>query len=169
VHEKVNGSGNTLAVSANYRWAVTNTFFVQPFGGLNWTVSDLDDFRFNAGTGGPVIGTISAGSDESLVGRMGVQLSYVQALTTTTFVVPFAAASAWRNFKNETDLKAIFDPGFGNATVDANTVGARDYMQYDVGVSLSNPSAGVVGFVKGTFREGDINGQAVSVGGRVNF
>jgi outer membrane autotransporter protein len=166
LHQKVDGGANTLAASANYRWAVTNNFFVQPFAGLNWTVSHLDDFGFN--NGGAVAGTISAGSDESLLGRVGVQLSYVQSLTSTTFLVPFGAASAWRNFRNQTDLVATFNNA-GSPTIDANTTGARDYMQYDVGLSLSNPSAGVVGFVKGTFREGDINGQAISVGGRVNF
>ena len=93
----------------------------------------------------------------------------MHALSSSTFLVPFGAVSAWRNFKNETDLQAIFNANFGGQTVNANTFGAGDYMQYDLGLSLTDTKLLAVGFVKGTWREGDIHGQAISVGGRINF
>ena len=167
LHQKVDGSANTLAISASYRHAVTKNLFVQPFAGLNWTTSKLDDFGFNVGA--TPAGVISTGSDETLLGRAGLQLSYVHALSSSTFLVPFGAVSAWRNFKNETDLQAIFNANFGGQTVNANTIGAGDYMQYDLGLSLTDTKLLAVGFVKGTWREGDIHGQAISVGGRINF
>src|SRR5262249_20889702 len=145
--------------------------FLTPFAGLTWTFSNLDDFAFfaPAAQGKTPIGTISPGANESLVGRAGLQWSYVQQVSTSTFLVPFASASAWHYFKAESDLAINFAHGFGDVTVDANTTGAINFRQYDMGLSITDTKLFASGFVKATIREGDMRGPAVSLGGRVNF
>jgi len=168
-HAKVDGAADVIALSANYRAALPGNHFLTPFAGLTWTFSNLDDFDFFApGVPGP-IGTISPGSNESLVGRVGVQWSYVHQVARSTFLVPFAAASAWHNFRNESDLEIIFGPNFGNTTVDASTAAAKNFRQYDLGLSITDTKLLASAFVKATVREGDMQGPAVSVGGRINF
>jgi len=82
------------------------------------------------------------------------------------FLVPFANASYWHNFMNETHVDFVTATG----TINATNFGPKDFMQYEVGVSATDTALGVVGFVKGTFRDGDaITGSAISAGGRINF
>jgi hypothetical protein len=54
--------------------------------------------------------------------------------------------------------------------VDALTTGPKDFTQFDGGLSLVDTGLGAVGFIKGTYRHGaDIEGGAISIGGRVNW
>ena len=113
-----------------------------------------------------VAGRIATPTNTSLLGRAGGQVSYVTQVGPTQFLVPFANASYWHNFMNETHVDFVTATG----TINATNFGPKDFMQYEVGVSATDTALGVVGFVKGTFRDGDaITGSAISAGGRINF
>ncbi len=164
----VDGDGTTVAGVALYRADLGGGLFVAPNAGMTWTRYELDDFRINSGG---ILGTISAGSDESLVGRLGVQVSYVQQISPNNYLVPFGGISVWQNFENTTDLALTFDDtGNGTSTILADTTGPSTFKEYSAGLSYSNPQLGVTGFVKGAWRHGaDIDGGSVTGGGRVNF
>ena len=135
--------------------------------------SKLDDFNVNSQG---ILGTVSSGNDESLLGRLGASVAYPVALGQGYSLTPFVGATVWQNFKNETDLKFIQ----GGQTLDALTTGVGHFTQFTAGLAIANPlitgtNTGVAGFVRGDWREGGdsssagIRGGSISAGGRINF
>jgi outer membrane autotransporter protein len=156
-NKSVDGSLDLLAFNANYRYAVHKNFFLQPFAGLTWTWTQLDDLDFAAGV-------FSPGSNE-----VGLQATYVHALSNTTFLVPFIAGSYWNNFKNETDMRITFNNVGAGAPINAHVESASSFGQLDLGLALSDTRLLTSVYVKGTLREGDVSGSSATIGGRINF
>jgi hypothetical protein len=166
--KNVDGSGLSAAAVGSYRMNIGGNFFLTPAAGITWTETKVDDFAFNNGI-------ISARDDSSLLGRIGLQLAYLQKVTDTFFVLPFVNVSRWRNFENATDLDIVTQ--FANnpaLTFNTETRSVRDFTQLSVGLAANETTSQMTGYVQGTWREGDgtgtgIQGGSVTVGGRINF
>lgn len=160
----VDGQSYSVAAYLGYQAAIATNLYVTPAVALSYTRTSIDDFSANTG-----LVTVSVGSDEALVGRVGVQLKYVQAISETTYLVPFAGFSHWENFTSQTDaLFAVHDKT--TFLVDSKSNNAKSFQQYEAGLSIADPQAGLSGFVKGTLREGDdIRSSTITGGGRWNF
>lgn len=165
----VNGVATSVSGSVSARLNLGNNLYFTPLAGLTWSQSEISDFRVLFTGGGQAFGgNVSPGKDESLLGRISGRLSYVQALSSNLFLIPFADVSYWRNFENVSDVSMTFD-ALPNTTLDAKTQGVRDFVQFGAGVAVSS-TTGVAGYVQGLWREGsDISGAAITAGGRINF
>lgn len=180
---KVDGSAQAIAAVGTYRFTSGN-WNVRPAAGLSYTRTHLDAFDVFRGLGVVNVGgqlvdfgtafasNIAAGSDEALVGRAALQISYSQQLAPTLFLSPYVSAAATRNYTNVTDAQLSVNdstPGVVNRLT-ANTTGVRDSMDYTVGVAVAETKLGITTFVQGTVREGDrVQGGSVTLGGRLNF
>ncbi len=120
-------------------------FSLTPAAGLTWTKTDLDDVAIATGSGTPVTGRISSGSDDALVGRIGTQISYHYQINDVAYLTPFASYTYWRNFENDADLTLTFDdPAGGSATTIAGvTNGVEAFSQYSLGVAVGSTSGPV--------------------------
>ena len=164
---RVDGGAEAVAAVATYRFASGTGWFVTPAAGISYTRTHLDPFI--AGNG---LAQVVAGSDEALIGRLALQVSYAVPVTQSFVLQPFVSAAASRNFTNTTDATVLLtDPvGGGVRIFDTETVGVRDSMQYSAGIAAAETKLGVTTFIQGSVREGDrIQGGSVTVGGRINF
>ena len=111
---------------------------------------------------------MSSGTNHSLIGRLGVQAAYVIPVSSAFVLQPFTGISTWRNFQNDSHVNYT---GVGGGTnLAAITSSARDFRQYATGVAFAAPTLNMVGYLQGTWRDGnDISGATVTGGGRINF
>ncbi|WP_072375476.1 autotransporter outer membrane beta-barrel domain-containing protein [Hyphomicrobium sp. NDB2Meth4] len=165
---EVDGTGDNVSASALFRADLGGGVYVSPSASISYTRYDSEAYRFDSGG---ILGTVESGSDESLLGKLGVQIAFVQRISVSEFLTPYASASAWRNFLNETDLALMVDStGGGATTITSDTRGPASFGQYTGGVSYSNLALGIAGYLQGTWREGgEISGGSITGGGRVDF
>lgn len=164
---KVDGDATTVEGSVHMRMAAGGGWFVTPEGGLSWTRYKLDDFAIESGT---TPGLVSAGSDEALLGHIGVKLALVQQIASNISIAPFAGVTFWKDFKNVTDLNLTFFNANGTSTVTSQTEGPDNFTEYAGGFSFTDTGLGLTGYVQGTWRQGDeLSGGSVTAGGRVLF
>ncbi len=164
----VAGGATSVNGSVVYHANLGGGLAVSPLAGISYTRFDLDSFRILSGT---VPGSVSAGSDESLAGNIGVEVSFAQRLSPQSYVVPYVSVSAWKNFESSADLNLTFDDaGSGATSITSKTTGPETFGQYTGGVSYANTKLGLTAYVEGTWREGsDISGASVTGGGRIQF
>jgi outer membrane autotransporter protein len=163
----VGGLATTAAAYTSYSLEVWNNVLLMPYAGLSWTRSELGEFEVYTNVGGAATGLVAPGTNQNIVGRLGLQLSYVQQLTDTIYLRPFAGISGWDAFENGTNLKYYVTNG---TTVNVTTPIPKDFMQVEGGLSFAESSIQATGFVKGIYKEGaDVKGESVVLGGRLNF
>lgn len=163
----VDGLATTTAAYTAYTLEVQKNVLLMPYAGLSWTRSELNDFEIYTNVGGIPTGLVAPNTSEDSMGRLGFQLSYVQQLTDTFYLRPFAGISGWHAFENGTSLKYFVTNG---TVVDVATPTPPDFMQVEGGLSFAENSIQATGYVKGVYKEGsDIKGEAIVLGGRLNF
>jgi hypothetical protein len=163
----VNGIATTLAAYSAYTFEVWNNLLLMPYTGMSWTRSELGDFEIYSNVGGTPTGLVAPNTNESSMGRLGIQLSYAQQITDTFYLRPFAGVSDWLAFENNTSLKYFVTNG---TVVGVTTPTPKNFMQVEGGLSFAETSIQATGYVKGVYKEGsEIKGEAVVLGGRLNF
>jgi hypothetical protein len=146
-------------VSAQYRFAVTETITVTPSAAFLFSTIDVNPLTV-AGV------TTRWSSLNSQVGRLGVDISAIYQLSSTVLLVPFVNASVWHEFAG--DVKAVTIAGGNPIRTSTNRVGT--YGQVGAGLAFTAPTQGVTGFVRGDLRFGErINGYALNGGMRWQF
>ena len=130
-------------------------------------IAAADDTTMNQFFATSAGSTYSVSSDQAntLLGRTGATLSVVQQISANTFLLPFVSGSLVHNFDATTGLTATQ----GGVSTFASTDGVRDYRQADIGLSIANSAVNGTAYVKGSLRDGDMQGASVSAGGRINF
>jgi hypothetical protein len=163
----VSGIATTAAAYTSYTLKLPSNLLLTSYAGLSWTRSQLSDFEVYTNVGGTATGRVAPDTNDNLEGRLGFQLSYVQQFTDTFYLRPFAGVSGWYAFENGTSLKYYVANG---AVVEVTTPMPKDFLQVEGGLSFAESSIQATGYVKGVYKEGaDIKGEAVVVGGRLNF
>ncbi len=163
----VDGLATTIAAYTSYTFEVGKDLLLTPYAGLSWTRSQLDDFEIYTNVGGVPTGRVAPNVNELSVGRLGLQLSYVQAITDAFYLRPFAGVSGWDAFQNATSLKYYVTNG---TVVDVATPMPKDFMQVEGGLAFAESSIQATGYVKGVYKEGpDIKGESIVLGARLNF
>ncbi len=163
----VGGIAVTTAAYTSYTFELQKNLLLMPYAGMSWTRSELSDFEIYTNVGGMATGLVAPNANEDSMGRLGIQLSYVQQLTDTFYLRPFAGVSGWHAFENGTSLKYFVTNG---TVVDVSTPAPRDFMQVDGGLSFAENSIQASGYIKGVYKEGsDIKGESLVLGGRFNF
>ncbi len=164
----VGGAATTLAAYSSYTIELKGNFALTPYAGVSWSSTELDSFNINnPGATPTVAGRVNPGTNDTSMGRIGVQLSYAQQLSKTFYLQPFAGVSLWDAFQSDTSLNYTYTDG---SSVKVATQSPKDFVQVDGGLSFAATSIQATGFVKGIYKDGDnIKGESIVLGGRLNF
>jgi len=86
-------------------------------------------------------------------------------------VQPFGAFSVWREFSgNSTALATLGTAGGGTGTaIPLTTTQIGTFYQATGGIAVQVPNTGLLGFIRGDLRFGDVEGYSILAGGRYTF
>jgi opacity protein-like surface antigen len=187
--QKFGAHGITIAGSIGYNWNVPNSsWFIEPSAGLVWSHVEADPIAAS----GPVIpttsgttlpGTLQISDITSTIGRAGVRFGTTIRSEGVVWQ-PFAAASVWHEFGNDSATSFTSCVGCGvpvpvpplgtlsNLSVAASlsTQNMGTFGQYSVGFNAQVENTGWIGFTRIDYRNGDrIEGWSGTAGLRYQF
>ncbi len=161
-NQKVAGRAGSINASASYRYLVNDTIAITPSAALAYTKTSIDQFSTNGGTG-----SVKYEDTESVIGRIGVQISSTHFLEEQQLALqPYLALSYWHEFNDRASTTFTQN---GNV-FSANTNNGGNYFQVGVGAAFVKVDADLTGFGRIDYRKGDsVEGFAVNGGLRKVF
>jgi opacity protein-like surface antigen len=179
-NQRLNGLGGTISGSAGYRFDIGNNWFFEPSASAIYSKVNLDTLNLPSGFGNtnnpfPIpAGTVNMAPNESVLGRIGARIGTTYNTLNVTWQ-PFATASVWHEFANNTTATYAtnnpFGPGFAPAaagTLSNTRVGT--YGQYSIGVAASAVGSPLLGYLRIDYRDGEhIQSLGFNAGLRYNF
>lgn len=158
-NQKLRAEGWSGLVSSQYRFSVTDTVTVTPSVAMLFSKVDVGSL--------PAQGIVTRWNTlDSIIGRVGVDISTVYQLSSQTFLVPFVNASIWHEFAGK--VRATTTAGGNNFITSTDRVGT--YYQVGLGTAITSPTQGFTGFLRGDLRFGEkISGYALNGGVRWQF
>jgi opacity protein-like surface antigen len=194
-NQNIDAHGITFAASAAYQWQVPNSnWFIEPSAGVIISRVKVDSFNFvTAGSTLPFLptgstlpqifddrlsGTLQLNDIKSDIGRLGLRFGTTVDAGSVVWQ-PFAAVSVWHEFgPNVTSNFAtcpgcvVAFPSMAPVTVSSasSTTNIGTFGQYSLGVSVTAPGTGWLGFARVDFRDGpDLQGWSGTGGIRYQF
>jgi outer membrane autotransporter protein len=194
-NQNIDAHGITFAASAAYQWQVPNSnWFIEPSAGVIISRVKVDSFNFTtAGSSLPfliggtafifddrLIGTLQLNDIKSDIGRLGLRFGTTVDAGSVVWQ-PFAAVSVWHEFGPNVTSNFATCPGcYGLSTFGgfvpvtissaSSTTNIGTFGQYSLGVSVTAPGTGWLGFARVDFRDGpDLQGWSGTGGIRYQF
>jgi outer membrane autotransporter protein len=191
LNQNIDAHGITFAASAAYQWQVPNSnWFIEPSAGVIISRIKVDPFNFlTSGSsgifGGSIVddrlsGTLQLNDIKSDIGRLGLRFGTTVDAGSVVWQ-PFAAVSVWHEFgPNITSNYATCPscvvvgiagvPVFDRISATSSTTTIGTFGQYSLGVSVTAPGTGWLGFARVDFRDGpDLQGWSGTGGIRYQF
>ena len=161
--------GQSVNGSATYRISLSDTMFLEPGVGFNYTRVDVDPFKAGKpGTAGVVAGSITMQTVESLLGRASLRAGYTTVIDDKLIVQPFVTAAVWHEFAKDQLSTFTFSETGENVKITAGRVGT--FGQAGLGVTGQVIGTNLLGYIRTDARFGDrIRGGSINMGIRYDF
>ncbi len=153
------------AAAVSYRLPLGGGFAVTPRAAISFSDSRIDTFAVDAFT------RLAPGHDSNAVARLGGTLSWRGEIGGRLLIEPHAGAAWVRNISNQESATILSADAAGTVIGYALTAnGYRSTAQYNAGLTLRDASGRWSAFVEGRLdRGGDVRGEAINGGVRMNF
>jgi outer membrane autotransporter protein len=137
---------------------------------MSWTRSTFDPLTYSStGVGGLSTGlgggSLAINAVNSALGRVGVQGGTAIDLNGRVILQPFGAFSVWHEFAGSSSATATI----AGEAIPITTTQIGTFYQATGGVALQIPNTGILGFIRGDVRVGDVEGYSILAGGRYTF
>ncbi|WP_293863513.1 autotransporter-associated beta strand repeat-containing protein [uncultured Alsobacter sp.] len=161
--------GDSVNGSAAYRFAMSETAFVEPSVGFNYTRVDVDPFKAaQGGAAGVKAGSITLDRIDSLLGRASLRVGFTTVVDDKVVLQPFATAAVWREFADDAKSAFTFSGSGEKVTIKTGRVGT--FGQAGLGVTGQVIGTNLLGYIRTDARFGDrIRGGSINMGIRYDF
>jgi len=173
-NQHLGAQGIGISANAGYNFDAGNGWSIEPSAGFVYSNTSVDHY-VDAGSLGMDQSTLNTNSIESALGRLSLRVAK-SVETSNVIWQPFVTASVVHEFAGDVVSNTTTFPNlhvnsigiFDNVTTTTSRVGT--YGQYSVGLAAQFVNTGLVGYVRGDYRNGEnIEGWGASGGLRYSF
>ena len=171
-NQPVGAQGIAISANASYNFDAGNGWFIEPSAGFVYSNTSVDRYVSPGISTSVLQGVVDTNSIESALGRLTLRVGTSVESSNVTWQ-PYVSASVVHEFAGDVvsryaSLRAIYNEFDMSQTTATSRVGT--YGQYSVGLAAQFAGTGLVGYVRGDYRNGEnIEGWAANAGLRYSF
>jgi len=175
-NQHIGAQGIGISANAGYNFDAGNGWAIEPSAGFVYSNTSVDRY-VDPGSGPGIQSTVDTNNIESALGRLSLRVAK-SVETSNVIWQPFVTASVVHEFAGDvvshttTFPNMYFDNNGKPITEKDTTTTSRvgTYGQYSVGLSAQFVNTGLVGYVRGDYRNGEnIEGWGANAGLRYSF